>query len=143
MQDKFQTFKSHIKLNLDVFLRGKSILTVATGDFNGKSKDWCWNNMTRLEGSELYFLTSQFSLFEIIKELTQIVGNSKYFIHSIFTSQQNMTIDYGVHPSLHSNCHHQIIYAKFDLKPTLERTVCKLLSYQKSNWHIWLGICTK
>ena len=80
--------------------------------------------MTSLEGSGLYFLTSQFSLFEIIKELTQIVENSKYFIHSIFTSQQNMTIDYGVHPSLHLNCHHQIIYAKFDLKSTLERTVC-------------------
>ena len=38
-----------------------------------------------------------------------------------------MIIDFGVHPSLHSNCHHQIIYAKFDLKvfypPPYERTV--------------------
>ena len=36
-------------------------------------------------------------------------------------------MDSGVHPSLHSNCHHQIIYAKFDLKvsypPPYERTV--------------------
>ena len=33
----------------------------------------------------------------------------------------------GVHPSLHSNCHHQMIYAKSDLKvsypPPYERTV--------------------
>ena len=88
--------------------------------------------MTSFEGSEFYFLTSQFSLFQMIKELTQIVENSKHFIHLIFTSQQNMTLDYSVDPSLHSNCHHQIVYAKVDLKPTLERTVCKLLSYQKS-----------
>ena len=27
-----------------------------------------------------------------------------------------MLIDSGVHVSLHSNCHHQIIYAKSDLK---------------------------
>ena len=27
-----------------------------------------------------------------------------------------MIMDSGVHPSLHPNCHHQIIYAKFDLK---------------------------
>ena len=27
-----------------------------------------------------------------------------------------MVIDSGVHASLHANCHHQIIYAKFDLK---------------------------
>ena len=38
-----------------------------------------------------------------------------------------MIMDPGVHPSLHSNCHHQIIYGKFDLKifyhPLYERTV--------------------
>ena len=36
-------------------------------------------------------------------------------------------MDSGVHPSLHFNCHHQIIYAKFNLKvfypPPYERTV--------------------
>ena len=25
-------------------------------------------------------------------------------------------MDAGVHPSLHANCHHQIVYAKFNLK---------------------------
>ena len=44
-----------------------------------------------------------------------------------FTSQANMVIDSGVHASLHSNCHHQIIYTKSDLKtfypPPYERTV--------------------
>ena len=48
-------------------------------------------------------------------------------IDLIFTSQPNMVIDSGVHASLHSNCHHQFIYAKFDLKifypPPYERTV--------------------
>ena len=38
-----------------------------------------------------------------------------------------MVIESGVHASLHSTCHHQIIYAKFDLKifypPPYERTV--------------------
>ena len=38
-----------------------------------------------------------------------------------------MVIDSGVHASLHSNCHHQMIYAKFYLKifypPPYEKTV--------------------
>ena len=38
-----------------------------------------------------------------------------------------MIIDSGVHHSLHSDCHRQITYAKFDLKvfypPPYERTV--------------------
>ena len=45
----------------------------------------------------------------------------------IFTSEPNMVIDSNVHASLHSNCHHQIKYANFDLKiicpPPYERTV--------------------
>ena len=64
---------------------------------------------------------------QVIKEPTHILNNSKSCIDLTFTSQPNMIIDSGVHPSLHSNWHHQIIYAKFGLKvfypPLYERTV--------------------
>ena len=33
----------------------------------------------------------------------------------IFTSQPNLLVESGVHPSLHLNCHHQIVFAKFNL----------------------------
>ena len=33
-----------------------------------------------------------------------------------FTSQPNLVVESGVHPSLHPNCYHQIIFAKFNLK---------------------------
>ena len=97
------------------------------GDFNAKSKDCCSIDITSFEGSELDFLTSQFGLLQIIKEPTHILDNSRFWIDVIFTSQPNMVIDSGVHASLYSNCHHQIIYAKFDLKifypPPYVRTV--------------------
>ena len=64
---------------------------------------------------------------QVINEPTHILDNSKSCIDLIFTSQPNMIMDSGVHPSLHSSCHHQIIYAKFNLKvfypPPYERTV--------------------
>ena len=97
------------------------------GDSNAKSKDRCPIDITSFEGSEHDFLTSQFGLSQIIKEPTHILDNSRSCIDLIFTSQPNMVIDSGVHASLHSNCHHQIIYAKFDLKiiypPPYERMV--------------------
>ena len=34
----------------------------------------------------------------------------------MFTDQPNRLVDSGVHPSLHSNCHHQIAYCKLNLK---------------------------
>ena len=43
------------------------------------------------------------------------------------TSQPNQITESGVHQSLHPNCHHQVIYAKFNLKvhypPPYEREV--------------------
>ena len=64
---------------------------------------------------------------QVIKEPNRILDNSKSCVDLIFTSQPNITMDTGVHLSLHSNCHHQIIYAKLDLKvfysPRYERTV--------------------
>ena len=127
VQEAFQTFISNLKLSLDALLCGNLFLTVKIGDFNAKSKDWCSIDITSFEGSELDFLTSQFGLSQIIEEPTHILHNSRSCIDLIFTSQPNMVIDSGVHDSLHSNCHHQIIYANIDLKifypPPYERTV--------------------
>ena len=68
---------------------------------------------------------------QVINEPTHILDNSKSCIDLIFTSQPNMIMDSGVHPSLHSNCHHQIIYAKFDLK------VFYLPPYERTVWHFF------
>ena len=38
-EDKFQMFKSNLKLNLDALLCGNPFLTVMIGDFNAKSKE--------------------------------------------------------------------------------------------------------
>ena len=53
----------------------------------------------------------------------------------LFKSQPNLVIESGVHSSLHSNCHHQIIYARFNLKiyyppPPYER---EIWHYKKAN----------
>ena len=38
-------------------------------------------------------------------------------------------IESGVHPSLHPNCHHQIVFAKFNLR------ICYPPSYPREIWH--------
>ena len=51
---------------------------------------------------------------QIIKEPTHILNNSSC-IDLIFPSQADLLMESGMDPSMHSNCHHQIIYLKFDL----------------------------
>ena len=53
---------------------------------------------------------------QIIKEATHILESSSSCIDFIFTTQPNVVVESGVHPSLHLNCHHQIVFAKFNLQ---------------------------
>ena len=51
-----------------------------------------------------------------INEPTHVLGNCASYIDLIFSSKPNLVVDSCVHPSLHPNCHHQIVYANFNLK---------------------------
>ena len=53
----------------------------------------------------------------MIKDPTNLEPNkSQTCIDLIFASQPNLIIDSGVHPSLFQTCHHQVIFAKINLK---------------------------
>ena len=75
-------------------------------------------------------VTSQFGLQQLIKKPTHILGNSSSCIDLIFISHPSLVMECGIHPSLHSNCHHEIIYAKFNLKIPYER---EIWHYRKAN----------
>ena len=84
---------------------------------------------TTFEGCKIDIATSQFSLSQLIKEPTHILSNSASCIDLIFTSQSNLIMHSGVHPSLHPNCHHQIVFAKFNL------TIFYPPPYKRLVWH--------
>ena len=85
-------------------------------DFNAKSCNWYSHDKTSFEGSTIESINSQFGLYQLINEPTHLLQNSSSCIDLIFTSQPNIVVESGVHPSLHPNCHHQIIFTKFNLK---------------------------
>ena len=114
-------------MNLDALSNNNIFFTVMIGDFNAK---WS-NDIPSFEVSQIELLASQFAMSQVINEPTHILDNSKPCIDLIFSPQPNMIMGSGVHPSLHSNCHYQIIFAKFDLKtfypPPYKRTVWQIL----------------
>ena len=89
-------------------------LVVAIGDFKAKSNNWFCHDKTNFEGDAVENLTSQFGFHQVIKEPFHILDTSSSCIDLISTSQPNLIIESGVHSSLHLNCHHQIIFAKFN-----------------------------
>ena len=89
---------------------------VIIDDFKAKSKHWCSQDSTNFKGINIENVTSQFGLSQIIKEATHILESSSSCIDFIFRTQPNLVVESGVHPSLHPNCHHQIVFTKFNLQ---------------------------
>ena len=102
-------------------------MTVALGDFNVKASNWCKADTSSLEGSMINTITSSYGWNQFIQEPTQILNLSSSCADLIFTLQPNLVMQSGICSSLHSNCHQQIVFAKFNLSvfypPFYERTV--------------------
>ena len=103
-------------MNLETLVQRNPFLMVVTGDFNAKSNHWCSQGCTNFEGITIENVTSQFGLSQIITEATHILESSSSCIDLIFTTQPNLMVESGVHPSLHPNCHQQTVFAKFNVQ---------------------------
>ena len=127
--EEFETFIKNLELNLEPIFIKNPCLTVVIGDFNVKPSNWCKGDKTTASGTKLEIMGSHYGLTQIINEPAHIEYASScidLILTSIFL-HPNMVLDNGVHSSLHSNSHHQIVYAKFNLKfyypPSYERHV--------------------
>ena len=128
-QDVFEIFCENFERTLDNLAQNNLFLLIAIGDCNSESTNWCANDQISFEGNKTEHITSQFGLGQIINEPTHILDSSSSCIHLIFTSQPNLVIKSGIHPSLHQNCHHQIIYAQLDLQIFYPPPYCREI------WH--------
>ena len=112
----------------------KSSFTVILGDLKARSQSWWSDDITSYEGSHIDCLTTTYGFHQLISVPTHLLPNSSSCIDLIFTDQPNLAADGGVHPTLHGNCHHQIIFSKFNLMteypPPYEQLVW---DYKKAN----------
>ena len=128
-QDDFATFSDNLEMTLDFVSKKNPFLLVVLGDFNAKLSQWHDKDTSTPEGISVEIITSQFRLHQIINEPTHILDNSSSCIDLIFISQPNLSVESGTQPSLHPNCHHQIVYAIFNLE------VIYPPPYTREVWH--------
>ena len=93
----------------------KPSLSVVTGDFNSRCSSWWSNDINTTEGLKLLSLTSSNGFTQLIHEPTHLQASSSSCIDLVFTDQPNLSVNSGVHASLHPNCHHQITHSNFNL----------------------------
>ena len=126
--EQFNVFK--LKWEETVKLISDSLPTVSVflGDFNARNSDWWSGDITNSQGRDISDLAAQYGLHQIIDELTHLLQDSLSCIDLIFSSVENLVTDTGVLHSLYPRCHHQIVFAKFSLKPPFPP------AYQRRIW---------
>ena len=101
---EFENFLSNFKKLLNYSTSSNGLFTIILGDFNARSSVWWTEDKATMHG--FHQLTSQ---------PTHLLPQPSSCIDLIFTDQLNLIVGSGVHPSLHSNCNHQITHCKLHL----------------------------
>ena len=126
---EFDDFTINFEMLLSKLHAENPHCVVITGDFNGRSTQWWENDIENNEGKLFEPLTSDLGLHQLISEPTHLMSDSKSCIDLILTDQPNLVIDSGVHPSLHEQCHHQIVHGKLSVSNIA------LPPYSRKIWH--------
>ena len=113
--DEFHLFLTNLERLFSDINKRKRTLSVVTGDFDARSSYWWSYDTNSTEGANLFSLTSLNDFFQLINEPTRFQNNSYSSIDLILTDQPNLSVNTGVHSSLHPNCHHQIVHSSFNL----------------------------
>ena len=87
-----------------------------TGDFNCRNSNWYLGDPVTPQGAGVEALTSFYGLNQLIKTPTHLLQNSATCIDLVFTNQPHLVMESGVHSSLSSTCHHEIVFAMLNLK---------------------------
>ena len=96
-------------MTLDILVRKNPFLMTTIRNFNAKSKNWYSQDKTSLEGKTTESITSTFRVYHLINEPTHLLENPSPCVDVTYTSQPNLIVKSIVHPSLHPNCHYQIV----------------------------------
>ena len=126
--NEFDSFLSNLENLVSDINNRKPALSIITGDFSARFQSWRSNDINTTEGSKLLALSSPNGFPQLTDEPPHIKTNSTSCIDLIVTDKPGLSVDSGVHLSLHTNCHHQIIYSTFNLN------ICYPPPYQRLVW---------
>ena len=112
---EFDSFLRSVERLLSDIKKSKQLLSEITGDFNAKLSCWWSEDINTSEGLKLLSLTSANGVSQLINEPTHLQTSNSSCIDLIFTDQANLSVNSGVHASLHRNCNHQMVHSSFNI----------------------------
>ena len=92
-----------------------SYCTILTGDFNAHYSGWLEGDTDDNFGIRTNQIFCQNGFEQLVNEPTYITGTGNSCIDLVATDQPNFITECDLHPSLHTNCHHNVNFAKLRL----------------------------
>ena len=86
---------------------------ILTGDLNAHLREWYGEDDNF--GLTFQRIFNKHGISQLIHEPTFLTNKAKTCIDILATDQPNLVLKSEVHPSLHTNCHHQVIYSKINI----------------------------
>ena len=99
-----KVFLSNMEKLLSDINKCKPSLSVITSDINAKSSYWWCKDINTAERSKLFSLASSNGFSQLINEQTHIQAN-----------RSSLSMNSGVHSSLHPSCHQHLVHSRFNL----------------------------
>ena len=127
--EEFDNFTINFELMLSKMHAENPFCVIITSDFNCRSTQWWENDIKNNEGKIFEPITAENGFHQLISEPTHLIGDAKSCIDLIFIDQPNLITESGVHPSLHEQWHHQIVYGKLSVSNIA------LPPYTRKIWH--------
>ena len=111
--DKFNSFISNLEKLLINITSWDPHSMILIGEFNAKSKSLSANEQQqkKVQYWKTWLLCMEWNTWYL-----HILQHSSSYTNLNFVNHLNLVIDSGIHPSLHQNCCHQVIFCKFYLE---------------------------
>ena len=87
-----------------------------TDDFNCRNSNLHLADPVTPHGARVEGLTSFYGVYQLIKPPTRLFRSSATRINLAFINQPHLAMKIAVHSSLFRTYHHQIVFAKLNLK---------------------------
>ena len=114
--DQFDNFLQLFEELLQDIFKLKSSFVLITGDVNCRNSSWYIGDPVTPQGAPVEALRSFYGLNQLIKTPTHLLQNSATCIDLVITNQAHLVMESGVHSSVNSTYHHEIVFAKLNLK---------------------------
>ena len=115
-KNEFENFSHKIEELCSNIQLENAFCSIYVGDFNAHLSDWWCGDADDNFGTTLQNIFNSHGLKQLVNQPTHITDTSSSCIDLIVTDQPNLFLECDIHPSLHSNCHHQINFVTLNVQ---------------------------